>query len=811
MEARPVVHPSPELLRDLGSGRFDTATVERVLAHLDGCPPCRQAAGALLGDAVLGRLRAARPVGQTVPEAPGAAETPGPPTATPVMAQPVEVETVPQVAPAVLPELRDHPQYEVVRELGRGGMGVVYLARNKIMDRPEVLKVINKQFLGQAGAAERFLREIRAAAKLSHPNIVTAFSALQVGELFAFAMEYVEGETLAQVVQARGRLPVVNACYYAQQVAQALQHACDKGMVHRDIKPHNLILSRHGKKHVVKVLDFGLAKATREREADAGLTGTGMMLGTPDYLAPEQALDAASADIRADIYSLGCTLYFLLSGGPPFQGRSQFELLQAHQSLSPTPLNRVREDVPAELAAVVTKMMAKDPAKRYQRPAEVAQALAPFVKAVTKPLPLPSVHQGTVRGHNATVARTMEEAAAREGRPGGAKRSRRRPLAVALGVAGLLGAIGLCVGVVCLLNRGAGKGGREQSPQAAGRDEPGRGQPSQRGSSEPPVVKSAGKVPAPQVGSGGGLGADKNAGAVIQAFFKDYPFGCVEGKVVGKPKVLARDDAKAKVQITVAFQTNAEAYAAFAVRLGNSLRGLAKSQGEFSLRGRPSTKEPGQFEAGELGLPPPPPPEKGFTHPEVAARQFGVSVQSAFGHPRSSLMKVLLNSEGVVLALNTKTSQLKDRSEWTYYVLDNSARGPLLALTRRDCEVKLSFLNAAGNTVAVERFSLTPREPELDWRRPSSFAVSLIHSPAVLVQSLEKAGSTDPRQPGSAGFARLASLFLVSPLFFEDFTLHAYRPEVVLTRDVTLSLDELRQVQSIRCEVAFTQGPSPSR
>jgi WD40 repeat protein len=292
------------------------------------------------------------------------------------------------VAPAIPPELRDHPDYEVVRELGRGGMGVVYLARNKRMDRLEVLKVVNRQLLGSPDAAERFLREIRSAARLSHKNIVTAYAAPQAGELLLFAMEYVPGEDLADVVQARGPLPVVNACYYAHQVALGLQHAHEKGLVHRDIKPRNLILAREGKRHVVKILDFGLAKATREQEEKGhDLTGSGMMMGTPAYVAPEQARDAASADIRADIYSLGCTLYFLLAGRPPFQGKSVYDLINAHHLKEATPLRELRDDVPAEVAAVVTRMMAKEPAQRYQKPAEVAMALRPFGKTGLKPLP----------------------------------------------------------------------------------------------------------------------------------------------------------------------------------------------------------------------------------------------------------------------------------------------------------------------------------------------------------------------------------------------------------------------------------------
>jgi serine/threonine protein kinase len=299
------------------------------------------------------------------------------------------VPTPAQPTPAVPPELRDHPQYEIVGELGRGGMGVVYLGRNRLMNRPEVLKVVNPQLLHEPGAAERFLREIQSAARLNHPNIVTAYTALQVGGLLVLAMEYVEGEDLARVVRARGPLPLTNACAYACQAAQGLQHAHERGMVHRDVKPQNLILARHGKKHLVKVLDFGLAKATREEGGTArGLTGSGMMLGTPEYMAPEQFSDAAKADVRADIYSLGCTLYFLLAGRPPFQSHDLYALLVAHHSQEAVPLDRARADVPAELAAVVARMMAKDPARRYQQPAEVAQALGPFYKAGVKPLAL---------------------------------------------------------------------------------------------------------------------------------------------------------------------------------------------------------------------------------------------------------------------------------------------------------------------------------------------------------------------------------------------------------------------------------------
>jgi formylglycine-generating enzyme required for sulfatase activity len=280
-------------------------------------------------------------------------------------------------------------------------MGVVYLARNKLMDRLEVLKLLNKEMLTKHGTAERFLREIQSAAKLHHPNVVAAYTALQMGELLVFAMEYVEGSDLARLVRSRGPLPVLNACYFALQAAQGLQHAHERGMIHRDIKPGNLILLRQGKKAVVKILDFGLAKVTSEQRIDGTLTQQGQMLGTPDYIAPEQTLDAQKADIRSDIYSLGCTLYHLLTGRPPFHGNSLYEVLQAHHSVDARPLNLVRPDVPAELAAVVAKMMAKEPKRRYQTPAEVIQALRPFLKpggpTGSQPQLSPAASQATQR------------------------------------------------------------------------------------------------------------------------------------------------------------------------------------------------------------------------------------------------------------------------------------------------------------------------------------------------------------------------------------------------------------------------------
>jgi hypothetical protein len=260
-------------------------------------------------------------------------------------------------------------------------MGVVYLAQNTLMGRLEVLKVVSEHLIKKRGVLDRFLGEIRNAAKLHHPNIVTAYSAIRLGESLVLSMEYVEGLDLSHLVKAKGPLKVANACNYIHQAAVGLQHAHEHGMVHRDIKPSNLMLARQGNRAVIKLLDFGLAKVQSEGGVDGGLTHEGQMLGTPDYISPEQISDARHADIRADIYSLGCTLYYLLTAGPPFQGNSLYDILQAHHSMDATPLNLVRPDVPAQLAAIVAKMMAKEPGRRFQQPREVAQALKPFFNA----------------------------------------------------------------------------------------------------------------------------------------------------------------------------------------------------------------------------------------------------------------------------------------------------------------------------------------------------------------------------------------------------------------------------------------------
>jgi formylglycine-generating enzyme required for sulfatase activity/serine/threonine protein kinase len=371
MEAPAKLHPTDELLKSFGLGKLDETSAESVSTHLDGCPECRQRVAEMPNDSFAGRFRAGQDVDRSMsgPAQPGGTE--GDASAR------TQALTLADTLP---PGLADHPDYEITRELGRGGMGVVYLAQNKLMGRPEVLKVVSSHLVNRPGVLDRFLAEIRNAAKLEHPNVVTAYSALRLGESVGLAMQYVEGLDLARLVGARGALPVAHACNYAHQAALGLQHAHEHGMVHRDIKPGNLMLAGRGRRPVIKVLDFGLAKVKSEGPTDATLTHEGQMLGTPDFIAPEQITNARAADIRADIYSLGCTLYYLLTGAPPFQGASLYDILQAHHSADAKPLNLARPDVPVALAALVAKMMAKEPERRFQTPREVAQALTPFFR-----------------------------------------------------------------------------------------------------------------------------------------------------------------------------------------------------------------------------------------------------------------------------------------------------------------------------------------------------------------------------------------------------------------------------------------------
>lgn len=271
-------------------------------------------------------------------------------------------------------------QYLLVDRLGQGGMGKVFKAIHRGMHRLVALKVIHADLMLNEEVVTRFYREIRLVGQFSHKNIVHAYDAGPIGKAHALAMEYVDGTDLGRHVKRAGALDVARACDYVRQAAEGLQYAFERGLVHRDMKPHNLLCVQNPGQHdVVKILDFGLARLQR---LDSGLSSMvtptkAAMIGTPDFLAPEQAVDFHSADTRADIYSLGCTLYYLLTAAAPFPGGTMADKLLRHQMAEPPDL-REKVAVPAGLAELVKAQMAKRPGDRLPTPGALAAALAPY-------------------------------------------------------------------------------------------------------------------------------------------------------------------------------------------------------------------------------------------------------------------------------------------------------------------------------------------------------------------------------------------------------------------------------------------------
>lgn len=301
----------------------------------------------------------------------------------PTLAHPPDWQPLTPVGAEVPPTLAD---FEILGELGRGGMGIVYKARWRREERIVALKVIRQDRLQHPDAVRRFRREAQAAARLHHPNIVQVFDSDHSGDTHYLVMEYVDGVTLERLVEAGGPLPLPLACDTMRQAALGLQHAHDQALVHRDIKPANLMITpakagADGTSGIVKILDMGVARvlqlagAPNPGESFSTLTQGGTVIGTADYIAPEQLEDPHKADIRADLYSLGCTFYFVLTGQVPFPGGSLVSKLDKQRWQVPTSVDELRVDVPAAVAAVIRKLLAKKPADRYRTPAELAHAL----------------------------------------------------------------------------------------------------------------------------------------------------------------------------------------------------------------------------------------------------------------------------------------------------------------------------------------------------------------------------------------------------------------------------------------------------
>lgn len=361
-------HPDEATLVAFLAGRLRGDSQQAVEAHIEHCDACCERLGQLDGnatDTLSGQLRSV--------------------DTSPVAVRSEHNSDGTHSESSDLPaELIDHPRYRILEPLGKGGMGVVYKAEHRMMGRTVALKVIDERFINNRQAIERFRNEVQAAGQLNHPNIVRAYDAEQAGNLHFLAMEFVDGISLAELIDRKGPLSADQAGNVVRKVCHGLQHAAKHKMVHRDIKPQNIMVTQDGK---VRILDFGLARLARsdqvdfeaqpeamQRTADA-LTHVGLVLGTPDYIAPEQARDAHQIDIRADIYSLGCTLYFLLTGRPPFPEGTVMQKMVAHMDQTPEPVQNLQPNVPRATVDVVNRAMQKEPVDRFQSPAEMAAAI----------------------------------------------------------------------------------------------------------------------------------------------------------------------------------------------------------------------------------------------------------------------------------------------------------------------------------------------------------------------------------------------------------------------------------------------------
>jgi eukaryotic-like serine/threonine-protein kinase len=289
-------------------------------------------------------------------------------------------------------------QYKILEQVGRGGMGRVYKAEHLTMQRVVALKVLAPDLLKTERAVEMFLREVRAVAQLQHPNIVTAYDANEINRRYYLVLEFVDGPNLDQLVRNKGPLSVGLACDYVKQTAAGLHAAHMRGMLHRDIKPANILVQSQNHEGesspgLIKVSDFGLARLSQPNSSHAAnapapgtiLTRENTVMGTPDYLSPEQSRDLHKTDIRSDLYSLGCMFYFLLTGQVPFPGSNPLDKLIRHATEKPRPIGAFRADVPVEVITLVDRLMAKKPEDRPQTPADLVKALEPF--AVSGPIP----------------------------------------------------------------------------------------------------------------------------------------------------------------------------------------------------------------------------------------------------------------------------------------------------------------------------------------------------------------------------------------------------------------------------------------
>ncbi len=296
-------------------------------------------------------------------------------------------------------ELRAHVEnalsatYEVDQEIGRGGMGIVYRARDKRLKRFVAIKLLPPELSFRRDVRSRFLREAETAAQLSHPNIVPIYSVDEVGNLVFFVMACIDGDNLATQLKKRGPLPIDDVRRWLTEVGDALAYAHSRGVIHRDIKPDNILIDDIDGRALVT--DFGIARAVTEDGGDtARLTATGMAIGTPAYMSPEQASGDRDLDARSDLYSLGVVAYQMLVGEPPFIGNTTPALLVKHLAEMPVPVDQRRQDVPPDLTRIVMRLLEKAPEQRFQTAGEMVQAMKSGIVPQT-PIPAHTSPSGT--------------------------------------------------------------------------------------------------------------------------------------------------------------------------------------------------------------------------------------------------------------------------------------------------------------------------------------------------------------------------------------------------------------------------------